>query len=118
MRTEQKQTTVRKRNQQLGDDHITMIMMILMIIVMMIMMMMMIDDIDDDDDVDDPNHSIRKILSLTMLRDRTQRAWSIFTVPVPSQLNIQLSTNSIKSDLINYSPIVFLHVNHRDGKIG
>ena len=83
-----------------------MIMMILMIIVMMIMMMMMIDDIDDDDDVDDPNHSIRKILSLTMLRDRTQRAWSIFTVPVPSQLNIQLSTNSIKSDLINYSPIL------------
>ena len=36
------------------------------------------DDNDDDgdfnDDDDDPYHSMRKILSLTMLRDRTQRA--------------------------------------------
>ena len=30
---------------------------------------------------DDSYHSIRKILSLTMLRERTQRAWSMFTVP-------------------------------------
>ena len=80
--------------------------MMMMMMIIMIMRMVVDDDddnYDDDDDEyddDDEHHSIRKILSLTMLRERTQRAWSIFTVPVANIVNIELSLNSIKSDQI------------------